>query len=452
MLFRLFVALPCLLLTTTPSVNRIKPALNPGENQLSHIVVPVNIGISDLVNSINNKLAGKALYEDYSYEDNGGDGFMMNAWKSRKITLSLQGQTTKYYVPLKLWMKKNLYVGEAEAEGELAIAFKTTFQLKEDWTMLTKTEVEYHEWLTPPVLKTGLGNIPIETIANLALNRSKKELASTIDRTVSQQLSLKPSVQEVWNLLQEPSLLSEEYRMWIKTTPSAIIMTPINTNWNTIRTNIILQCTNEVSFGDKPGFRTNTRLPNLQFIPEYQAPDKFNIRITTDVPFPEAARIAKSMMVGQTFESGRKKATVEDITIGADADKIVVNATLSGTLDGVITFLGKPIFNPELNQIEMKDFDFEIETENRWHKSAAWLLQGPIRKAMRDAMTFPLEQNIQELQQTVQQTLQHYPIQEGIFLSGTVDTIGVENTLINETGIRVNLFSTGKLLVDVKGF
>jgi hypothetical protein len=287
------------------------------------------------------------LYEDYSYDDNGGDGLMLNAWKSRDITLELSGQTIKYYIPLKLWMKKKLVVGEAEAEGELGLGFKTNFAINPDWSLATSTVVEYYEWLSPPVLKTGFGNINIQSLATIALNRSKAELATSIDRVVSQQLSLKPYAQDVWDALQSPTLLSPEYKMWVKTTPTSISMTPIVADWNNIHTKIGMECLTDVTFGDKPGFRENTNLPNLRYIAADDTINDFQVRIGTDVPFPEAERLAKNVMIGQVFESGKNKVKVEDIHLWGNNDKIVINTRLSGSFNGQIYFIGKPVFNPK---------------------------------------------------------------------------------------------------------
>jgi Domain of unknown function (DUF4403) len=205
---------------TAKVTNAPKPAENYTAVEetplVSTIAVPVNIAIDDLVRTLNTKLSEKALYEDYSYDDNGGDDLMMNAWKSQDITLYVSGNTIKYRVPVKLWIKKRLIVGEAEATGELALSFKTSFSINPDWSLTTQTEVEYHEWIQSPVLKTGLGSIGIEALSNLVLNRSKRTMAQTLDRVVSQQLSLRPAVQEVWNVLQVPTLLSDDYKMWVK--------------------------------------------------------------------------------------------------------------------------------------------------------------------------------------------------------------------------------------------
>ncbi|MBK8425867.1 MAG: DUF4403 family protein [Lewinellaceae bacterium] len=52
---------------------------------------------------------------------------------------------------------------------------------------------------------------------------------------------------------------------------------------------------------------------------------------------------------------------------------------------------------------------------------------------------------------SVQESLNYYEIQPGVVLTGTVDSVTVENTRVTPTSIRVNLFSKGKVNVDVKG-
>ncbi len=415
---------------------------------VSSIAVPVTIVLDDLVRNLNATLGGKALYEDFSYDDNGKDELMLNVWKSQDITMYLSGNTIKYRVPVSLWMKRRLMIGEAEASGELALSFKTIYQINPDWTLTTKTEVEYHEWLKQPVLKTGLGNISIETLANLGLNRSKKTLAESLDRVINQQLSLKPYVEEVWSSVQEPVLMSEEYKMWLKTTPLSIAMTPLSNDTRNIRTTLQVQCHNDVSFGEKPTFRENTKVPNLTLLES--AADDFQMQFATDVPFPEAERLAKAMMVGQVFESGSKKVRVEDLKIWGNNDRLIVLSQLSGAFNGKIYFMGKPRYNATKNAVEVADLDFHIDTKNFLHKSASWIFQGTIKKQMAAAMTFPLDENIATLKQSVQETLNRYEIQPGVVLTGTLDEVKVLDTRLNTNGIRVDIYSKGKINVEIK--
>jgi hypothetical protein len=454
---RLFLLPLALLFSFCKSSQVSSSAPKPGEQYqpvdepplISTLTIPVNISLNDIVNTLNVQLSKAALYEDYSYTDNGNDGLMLNAWKSRDITMMMSGNTIKYKVPVKLWMKKDLSITEAEANAEIALAFKTNFYINPDWSLRTETEVEYHEWLSKPVLKTGIGSISVETIANIALNRSKKMLSKTLDDYVSQQINLRPYVEQAWIALQEPVLLDEEYKMWVKTTPLSIAMSPITADWNNIKAKIAVECLNDVSFGDKPSFRQNSSVPNLNLVND--PPDDYQVLVATEVPFSEAERLARNIMVGQEFASGKKKVKVEDIQIWGSNDKLVVNSKLSGSLNGNIYFIGKPTFNPQKNQIEMQDLDFHFETRSFLLRSASWLFQGPIKGQMKKAMNYPLAEDIKAQKAAIQESLTNYIITPGVVLNGTVDSVAVKDIKILPSGIRVNLYSKGRVNVDVKG-
>lgn len=417
---------------------------------LSYLTIPVLITVDDLVNSLNKSTSGEALYEDFAFDDNNNDGLMLSIWKSQRISLSFQGNNIKYRIPLKIWVKKELLFGAAaEAEGELALNFKTTYRLNSDWTIGTQTEVEWHEWLARPVLKTGLGSISVETIANVALNRSKRAIAQALDEYVSEEINLRPYVQSAWNAIQDPVLLDEQYQMWTKTTPLSISMTPIQTVGNAIQAKIAIECMNDVTFGKEPGFRANTVLPELTLIDD--VPDEFTMQFAAEVPFPEAERLARAAMAGQTFESGKKNVKIEDVRLWGSDDRVVVNTRLSGSFNGEIYFIGKPEFNAMDNSLEVKDLDFHVDTKNTLLRSASWLFKGPIRKKMAAAMTFPLAENIGAVRSSAQESLTNYEIQPGILLNGKLDSVGVQRVRVTPAGIRADLFSKGKVGVDVKG-
>jgi len=455
MCFRLSLLITLLLFFSCKS-SQYTSAPNPGEQYstyveeplISAMTIPVNIAVDDLVKSLNARLQG-VLYEDKSFSDNGNDNLMLRLTKAQPITMFLAGNSFKYRVPLKIWAKQKLLLGAAEVEGDLALNLKTTYGINPDWSLSTQTTVEYHEWLSKPVLKTGLGDLNIESLANLMLNRSKTTLSQSLDRIVSQQFSLRPFVQSAWNSLQNPVLLNEQYQMWIKTTPVSIGITPLVADGNNLRAKISVECHNDVTIGEKPAFRANSSLPNLRKLDD--APDEFQVRVATDVPFPEAERLARASMVGQVFESGKKKVTVDELKLWGNNDRVVANAKLSGSFNGNIFFIGKPVMNPAKNRIEMADLDFHVETRNFLHKTAAWLFSGTIKKRMAESMNFPLEENISQLRTSVQETLRHYEIQPGILLTGNLDSLTVDRTRVTPTGIRVELYSKGKVNVDVKG-
>ncbi|MCS7036114.1 MAG: DUF4403 family protein [Saprospiraceae bacterium] len=452
-----FVVALVLLLASCRSARR-NSAPYPGEqyrslpevaSPISAIVLPVTLSARDLVQMLNQRVQG-LLYEDNSFTDNGNDGLMLRLWRTRPFEVDISSQTIRYRVPLKIWAKQQVLFGAAEAEGELQLGLKTNFSLQPDWSLRTQTTVEFHEWLSAPMLKTALGDINIQPLANLMLSRSRTTLSQSLDRLVSQQLSLRPYAQMAWDALQKPVLLDTTQQLWVKTTPVAIGMTPLVAAGDALRTTLFVECYNEAMLGERPVFRPNSTLPDLRLLSE--APDGFQLRLTTVVPFAEAERLARSMVVGQTFASGKKQVTVQNLRLWGNGDRLVVNTAMSGAFNGDIYLVGKPVLNVAKNRIEVAELEFHAETRNFLHRTAAWLFSSAFRRRVGEALVFPLDEDLQALRTSAQQALQQYVIQPGVVLTGTVDTLAVERTFITPSGIRADLYSKGRLRLNIRGW
>lgn len=413
---------------------------------ISVLTIPVQITTDELERAVNAYVSG-LIYEDNSYDSE--TGLWVKAEKKEAIKLTLYDNTLKYRVPLNIWIKKKLMLGSAEAEGALALNFKTEYQVQEDWSVSTVTTIEYHEWLQKPALKTGLGDISIQWLADYILGKAKSDLSTQIDKMVATQLNLKTAAESAWASIQEPVLLSEEYKMWVKTTPETIGMSPFVSEFGKIEAKIGVHCITAVNFGTKPTVKMDRKLPNLRFVENL--PEGYKVRIATSVPYSEANVLAKNAMLGQTFESGRRSVRIEDVEVYGQAEKMVVKTELSGAYTGAIYFTGIPYLNEKKNQIELRDLDFEVDTKSFLMRSAAWLFQGTIRRKMEENMRFPLAESIEALKKQASEALSKYEIQPGVLLNGTVQAIQVENTYLTKDGIQVNLIAVGDIVVKVQG-
>jgi Domain of unknown function (DUF4403) len=103
---------------------------------VSTVNIPIRLNAAEIEKLLNNKLSG-AIYEDNNLDD---DGLMMKATKTQNINIKLDGFTMSYRVPLKLWVFKKVMGSKGiEAEGELALNFKTNVNVQPEWWMWTNS-------------------------------------------------------------------------------------------------------------------------------------------------------------------------------------------------------------------------------------------------------------------------------------------------------------------------
>jgi len=416
------------------------------EERISVINIPVDISLRELERSLNQQLKG-VLYEDKDLRD--GDNMRIRAEKRQDIRLGIDSQLIKYRVPLDLWIQYDLGISKVEAEGELSVDFKTAFAIGPDWNIKTVTEVVRHEWLRKPRLKVGVVNLPIGFIADLVLQNSRKTITRNIDALVKEQFNLREMVGEAWNKMYQPILASEAYNAWLTINPQAIGMTPLDMKGDRIRGTIFVEGKPRVKVGRPPENIRPQPLPYLQSRPE--AGEDFTIHINTDISYEEAERIAKAQLLGETFSQGKRSVRIEDIEFYGQGDKMVVNTALSGSFDGNIYLVGKPVFNPGKNTIDIESLDYDLGTRNFLLKSAGWLLKSTIKNRIEENMNFLLDYNLKEVQAQFQEQLREYKITEDVILRGELKELAIRNAYLAPESIIVDLALSGRLNINIKG-
>lgn len=415
---------------------------------VSTVNIPVRLNAAEIERLLNNRLSG-VIYEDKNLED---DGLMMNATKSQNINIRLDGLQMNYRVPLKLWIFKKVFGNRGfEAEGELALTFRTTININPDWTVQPVTELVGYDWIKNMAMKTGFGSIDVKYIANIIIDRSKSTLTSAIDQQLRNQFQIKSSLEEAWQLMQRPVSMNSSYgTWWVKLTPQSIAMTPFRTVGDVIESTITATSFAEVVAGtQQPNFYPNTSLPPFQL--GGAAVNDFAANLTTDISMKEAESMAKTYVLNQKFYPGGKEIVVRDIQLFGQNDKIVVNVSFTGSYEGSLYLIGRPIFNPKKNTIEMEDLDYDLQSKDFMLRSAKWLFDKVILKKMKEACVFPLDENVQYFKTTMNDMLREYKFTNNVILRGMVSNINVQRIQILQGNIKIYVSSNGTLNLDVNG-
>lgn len=431
---------------TKPPVRPLEQYEGLWEEKLSVINIPVDVSLRDMERSLNQQVKG-VIYEDNDLHD--GDNMRIRAEKRQDIRLGVDSQLIKYRVPLALWIQYDLGISKVEAEGELSIDFKTAFSITEDWGIKTVTQVIRYDWLRKPRLKMGVVNLPIGFIAGLVMENSKSSLARSIDKLVQEQFGLRQMVGEAWEKMYEPVLVSEAYNTWLAVNPQSIGMAPLEMKGDRIRGAIFVETRPQVNIGRLPANTRPLPLPNLQA--RQDTGEGFTIYVNTVISYEEAERIAKEQMLGETFSQGKRAVRVEDIELYGQGNKIIVNTVLSGSYNGSIYLVGKPVYNFRKNTIEIESLDYELSTRNFLLRSAGWLLKSTMKNKIEENMNFLLDYNLQEMKAQFQEQLEEYKITEDVILKGELEELAIQNAYLSPESIVVRLALSGRLNVNVKG-
>ena len=411
----------------------------------SIVQLPIRIKKSELERSINQQLTD-TLYSDPNAD---GSGLEILAQKHSDISVNLGEKVLEYTVPLKVFAKKDLRITDVQARGTLSLTFQTEYEINEDWSLETSTQLGEYEWLEKPRLKVGFVNIPVELIADNVLERSKDLITEAIDEQVKANLDLRGQMDTAWNMMHDPFLVSEEYRTWMVLSPQKIEMTPLKMEDDAITSTVILESSPRVFLGEKPEIETPKELPPFNW--SNASSKGFNIFLQTDIPFEEAEKLAKENMVGERFESGKRYVVVEDVNLTGKGNRLVIETDLSGSYNGKVNLVGKPKYNPITKKLELTKLDVELKTRNVLHKTLGWLFKGAFKKQIRESVDYYLDFYMTQMQETLQNEFKNMPIAAGIYMNGDLENFTVKQAYVGVEEIKVTLELTGGIEVEVLG-
>ena len=382
---------------------------------------------------------------------------MMKATRTQNIDIKLSGFQMNYRVPVKVWVFKklldNILTGRRgiEAEGELALNFRTNITVNPDWSVDARTELIGYDWIRNMAVKTGIGSVDVKYIADIIIKRSRTLMTEGIDQQLKSQFQIRKNLTDAWTLMQNPVSIPSSYgTWWVKLTPQSVEMTPFATIGDVLQANISVQSLAEVVAGEtQPQFRENTVLPPFK-LGNHQA-DDFQVNLSTDIAIKEAEKMAKAFAIGMVFQPAGKRIEVRDIQLFGQNDKIIVNTSFTGSYTGSLYLIGRPAFDPVKNTIYLEDLDYDLQTKDFLLKSGKWLFDKTILNKMKQACVFPLDDNVKFFKDMMNSQLKEYKFSNNVSLKGAVDDIKVNDIKVLKDKIKIYVSSKGRMNVDVQG-
>ncbi|MCB0705874.1 MAG: DUF4403 family protein [Saprospiraceae bacterium] len=417
-------------------------SIDPDNPPISEVRIPIQIDLKTLERDLNEQL-GDILFEDDKAD---GADLHIRASKRGPIKLEVIENGIEYTVPMDLWLKKPYRLANVEGEGSVDVRLRTTYDIGSDWEFVTATRVLEHEWLSKPKLKVGVVKLPVEAIADKALERSRELIEQAIDGQIAQQVNLQAEIQNAWNQFYQPFVLSEEYACWMMLKPLTLGMTPLISDGRSWTATLVLTAYPEVYIGEEPDYERPPALPTFQW--KQAAENNFNIFIRTEVSYEQAERLARESLIGETFSQGSRDVTVTGIDIYGKGNKIAVETTLAGAFNGVVELLMKPKYVKSDQAFEIELEKIEVRTGNILHKSIAWLMKSKLQKELKKQLDSFLNDNLDILRNTVQGQIHSNELGNGVRLDGNLSKLDVLLALVKTDYLELWIGMNGNLGVE----
>lgn len=406
------------------SVIKLPPVIS--SQTISEVLVPVSMDSLSLVKQIN-RMIPRVLYEDTSMLD---DKMTIRAEKIDSIDIRIEPNKLLYDVPIKLNIERDLGIMRIKAEGALKLFFSTSYAIQSNWAFESKTTLVKHEWVETPKVRLGVVRIPIETIANKIVSRSRDQLCKSLDDQLQQGFKLRDYIDQAWRKIQQPIQITDTPIIsWLLLRPERITMIPLQSNQGQIQSAFIFRSVTDMVFGPRPEIPFIGTLPTFEQI-QYLGKDSL-IELSINFPLKRAEVLLTDYFKGQAFRDGDKVMYIDSIQLGGRGTKLNIVAFVSGTYPAKLELQGLPVYNPVKRRFELTELDYSIHSRSILIKAASWILKKNIQKKLAELLVYDVGGYMDSGKLNLQTTLSQVNTY-GFKMQAQIDDIWALNPIIQE--------------------
>ncbi len=215
------------------------------------------------------------------------------------------------------------------------------------------------------------------------LDAAKKDLDKSYGT-----VDLKPRFQQVWNQL---TAVYNIYGLgWLKINPQRIRINNLFALNDSLNIYLGLSARPVISMEKPP--EQNSVIPPIG---TFSRKPGFSIFLDAILSYDSLSNILNEQIKGKEFDFKKgfikKKFIIDECKIyGGGFEKLIIKINFSGTNNGVVYLVGKPVYNKEKRVIEVVDIDFDIKSRNVLLGSADWLFDKKITKEISKIARFEL--------------------------------------------------------------
>jgi len=441
--------------STSKKIEALKPEPSNNapivySNKSSLISMPMEVSLKEVEYHLNKNVKG-LIYADTILND---DKTEMKIWKTSDIKLAEKNGEIVSVIPLKIWARIKYgteFMGlndtrEINISGNITLSSKANFA---NWKLNTTSKIEDFEWSESPSILVAGKNVPITYIINPTLAIFKGKIAKMIDDAINKNCDFKPQVMQVLETLSTPFMANETYETWFKLVPNEMYSTNAVLSNSKITMNLGLKCQMQTLIGQKPksGF-DKTKIVSKAVA---KIPSDFNASVAAVSTYESASRIMTKNFMGQEFGSGKRKITVQKVTLWYKDGKMIIALDMLGSVNGTIYLAGIPKYNSETKEIYFEEMDYVLNTKGILTRTANWLLQGVILNKIKENCKYSIQPNLEEGKKNMLPFLSNYSPMKGVFVNGKLNDFVFEKMELTENGIVAFITSTGSMKITIDG-
>lgn len=329
-----------------------------------------------------------------------------------------------------------------------SLKFKVTATVRPDWRL--EPVVHYTGLRDALAEEIGIGPLSIKprSMVEGLSQPVQRMLSAQVAKKLQEKFPLRDRAEKVWRAAQQPILLDKNYRAWLLLDPREAFFYPLYAQRGQVRLGVNLRSYAELVMGPEPAGRTATALPDLTTAAAQDR--RFRIALQTDVVYQDLLEVITPLLLDKEFVSEGRRVVVKGIELQGAGDRLAVRLVTQGALDGVLSLTCRPVFNPQTGLFSVDEVDFDLQTKNLLHSTAAWLLHGTIRSAISERLNLDLSKRLLQAREMAAKALSRVRLAEGLYLTGSVKELRLHDVLVQQDRLLVQIYTEGESSVVLR--
>ncbi|GCC51905.1 DUF4403 domain-containing protein [Chryseotalea sanaruensis] len=403
---------------------------------------------------INNKITGTFVKQWIEVNEN-HDSLYIELTKKSKIKIRWINNSLHYSFPLHLEGKFIKHIGknirlknETPVALEVVLDMVTQLSFANDWSLNSSTKLKQVIWKKEPVLRVAFININLRKRLDKFLEENNGVLTSIVDREISNVIDTKAILEKLWLDIQKPIIINNiKQVVWLKHSAQDLAVNLLQdgkylgldvrllTNVRVVADSIDMPATTQI-------------LPPYQHLSEKK--DSIEIFLLASTSFDLINRILNEELKGKVISSNGYSTTIKGVNTYATDDGLAVKLDVRGDADGSIYMRGRPSYDTLNATLSIKDFDFDVDSENALLHSADWLLHEDALKFVEEEFSLNLSPILAALPEVIQNATEKGKSADKLELFLTSLDVQPQQLLLTKNNVQLLLKVKGKAVIGLQ--
>ena len=331
--------------------------------------------------------------------------------------------------------------GVGEPMRRVKVGYNTSVSISNSYTFNTETKLKLFDVLDPCEITV------FKYDATSQVEKQVKSQLELLERDIDKQIEsvdIHSSIKDVWHQLEEPMDLSGYGFLYLK--PKSMSLGPVTFDAVNKRAELTAELTAE------PFITTNYENVVYSDLPKqskYKKGQGYALNILVKASYDSINKIMNKALMGYKIPFNGKEIIVDSLHIlGNQEQKLIIEVHFSGSKKGVFFLVGTPLITEDQFFV-LTNLAYDLNSKSVLLKTAKWMFDKRILEELNKSAKYDLNPLLSETKNTITQQL-NSKLDEGVFLSGTVDRLAVSSIQLGASGFFMATEVSGNLKLKMK--